>query len=51
VKWREDGEPWPTTCYICDDELHRYDSWGVALCARHSMRAGILFPETVGQVT
>lgn len=32
-------------CYICEDELYRYDEWGVGYCHRHAQRQGVLWPE------
>lgn len=49
-KWVADGEAWPETCYICGEEVYRYDSWGIALCERHSQRQGLLWPEDVTTV-
>lgn len=41
-----DGRPLEH-CYIreCDEELYRYDEWGVGLCRRHAQHQGQLFPD------
>lgn len=46
--WWTNQEGGLDICYICGDELYRYSDWAVGLCYRHSMRAGVLFPEDVG---
>lgn len=39
-------------CYACGDEVYNYDEeWKFPLCYRHSMKAGILFPEDIGVTT
>lgn len=44
-EWREGGEVWPESCYVCGEELYRYDGQGVGLCERHSLRQGLLWEE------
>lgn len=46
-QWRKGGEAWPSECFVCGEELHRYTGWGVGLCERHCLRQGSLFPEEV----
>lgn len=45
--WRENGELILECCYVCGDELYRYDRFGIGLCERHAQRQGNLFPERV----
>lgn len=50
VQWREQeeaGAEWPSVCVICSDPLHIYNEWFQPLCHRHSVRAGVLFPDEV----
>lgn len=47
-QWWDGQEGGLDICYVCGDELYRYDDWATGLCYRHSMKAGILFAEDVG---
>lgn len=48
-KWVDDGEPWPTDCYVCGDGFYDFDpdGWGLALCSRHHARQLELFDAAV----
>lgn len=39
--------PTPDRCFLCEDELYRYDEHGIGRCQRHAMIAGELFPEGI----
>lgn len=41
---KSDGRPLEE-CYVCGDDLYRYDERGIGLCERHAQRQGQLFPE------
>lgn len=47
VKWRDGDQSHPECCYICTEELYRWDSFGIGYCQRHAMRQIGLFPEDI----
>lgn len=47
VQWVKDGMVFNSDdCYICGEEMHRVDEWGIPFCSRHCARQGILWEES-----